>query len=559
MYFTRDRASLQHVYLSSRNQHEILPGEELYFEKSTKREHPAWNLLVIQVLETGPAGSQIITTSGVDKRLQIGDIFVISVDKGATFIACEAGRLRLEVLELEVELPADDWLHPSEWPLIRQSGQIPILAALLSYICERFETNDPSRSELAGESVNLFLKIFINDTRLPEGVTPAEEAYPDKLQRAIEIISAQAERVHSPPLSVPKLAREVELSTQHLYGLFNRYVGKGPAECLRRLRIRRACALLLSGKTPIKEIATQSGYPDPYQFSRVFKKEVGVSPRKFRNMKEFALPRHPFQVATDNDRTLACLDVIPKETGPITSPELLKDRLIELEKENAVHFPLVEKAAASRFVSLNLRKDANRYRNAKWESLFGYGLRLFHLPKSKATYHGIPFKFLRESVDRGEHGIIIMDSETPHLKASERPREVSYSLEGRFDAFYLLVLAGWAEMGKQVATVTACADGQAKAKQKLFTHDARNKGSKASPNRVLIQDWWPYFPQVNSTSSKKVIVLNQRNKLFGARFLYVVECKLKTPSSHIAELTITAEENTHSTLGILAISALKSH
>lgn len=53
-----------------------------------------------------------------------------------------------------------------------------------------------------------------------------------------------------------------------------------------QLRMRLACRLLdLSGK-PIKTVAMETGYRDPYYFSRVFKKSMGISPEKYRDIKK---------------------------------------------------------------------------------------------------------------------------------------------------------------------------------------------------------------------------------------------------------------------------------
>jgi len=53
-----------------------------------------------------------------------------------------------------------------------------------------------------------------------------------------------------------------------------------------QLKIRAACRLLdLSGKS-VKAVALETGYSDPYYFSRVFKKVMGISPEKYRAIKK---------------------------------------------------------------------------------------------------------------------------------------------------------------------------------------------------------------------------------------------------------------------------------
>lgn len=49
------------------------------------------------------------------------------------------------------------------------------------------------------------------------------------------------------------------------------------------LKIRQACRLLDLTEKPVKTIAVETGYRDPYYFSRVFKKTMGKSPEQYRN------------------------------------------------------------------------------------------------------------------------------------------------------------------------------------------------------------------------------------------------------------------------------------
>jgi YesN/AraC family two-component response regulator len=52
------------------------------------------------------------------------------------------------------------------------------------------------------------------------------------------------------------------------------------------LRMRLACRLLDLSPRPVKTVAHEVGYADPYYFSRVFKKSMGLSPEKYREIKK---------------------------------------------------------------------------------------------------------------------------------------------------------------------------------------------------------------------------------------------------------------------------------
>jgi transcriptional regulator GlxA family with amidase domain len=51
---------------------------------------------------------------------------------------------------------------------------------------------------------------------------------------------------------------------------------------LRKLRLARACSLLLSSDKSIGRVAAESGFVNQFHFSRIFKESMGVSPSDYR-------------------------------------------------------------------------------------------------------------------------------------------------------------------------------------------------------------------------------------------------------------------------------------
>lgn len=56
----------------------------------------------------------------------------------------------------------------------------------------------------------------------------------------------------------------------------------GPAEYILKYRIKIAEQMLLANDASVQQIAETVGIADPYYFSRVFKKQNGVSPTAYR-------------------------------------------------------------------------------------------------------------------------------------------------------------------------------------------------------------------------------------------------------------------------------------
>jgi AraC family transcriptional regulator, arabinose operon regulatory protein len=85
------------------------------------------------------------------------------------------------------------------------------------------------------------------------------------------------------PWRIAHLAQLCRLSEPHFYRRFKQATGSTPIDWLRRERINHARRRLLESNDPIKQIAEQVGYNDPFFFSRDFKRYTGVAPKNYRN------------------------------------------------------------------------------------------------------------------------------------------------------------------------------------------------------------------------------------------------------------------------------------
>jgi YesN/AraC family two-component response regulator len=85
------------------------------------------------------------------------------------------------------------------------------------------------------------------------------------------------------PVSLGHVASYVGLSERHLNRCFREELGVTAMTYLRRYRVRQARALLEEGDTTITEVALAVGFADSNYFARVFRREVGVSPRAYQH------------------------------------------------------------------------------------------------------------------------------------------------------------------------------------------------------------------------------------------------------------------------------------
>jgi AraC-like DNA-binding protein len=82
--------------------------------------------------------------------------------------------------------------------------------------------------------------------------------------------------------SVEELASQQHLSVSHYSRLFRAKTGSSPNQYFNQLKIQKSCQYLYFSDRNIKEICVELGFEDPYYFSRLFKKLIGISPANYK-------------------------------------------------------------------------------------------------------------------------------------------------------------------------------------------------------------------------------------------------------------------------------------
>jgi len=83
--------------------------------------------------------------------------------------------------------------------------------------------------------------------------------------------------------SVKEMARGIGISASHLRARFRASCGVSLGRHLRRLRMEKACGLLLLSSRRVSEIAEQCGFNSIFSFSRAFRTAYGISPMAYRS------------------------------------------------------------------------------------------------------------------------------------------------------------------------------------------------------------------------------------------------------------------------------------
>ncbi len=168
-----------------------------------------------------------------------------------------------------------NWIRGTDSPVIHLQRYEEVVACIEQLY--QYMGNVHARSELIAASGALSQLLCLIQFRMgtaePKGRT-AEEG----IQRSIDFMHKNLAKA----LKLGDLANIASMSPGHYGMLFRKSRNHTPADYFNRLKIQKACELLKITDRPIREISESVGFADPYYFSRLFKKVMGLSPRAYR-------------------------------------------------------------------------------------------------------------------------------------------------------------------------------------------------------------------------------------------------------------------------------------
>jgi transcriptional regulator GlxA family with amidase domain len=117
------------------------------------------------------------------------------------------------------------------------------------------------------------------DSQLPYMVRWNRQEHGDRVvQKAQELLAADPRK----PVSLPEVAASCGVSPRTLLRRFRTAVGQTPGEYLQGVRIEQAKDLLERTDRTVEEIVAEVGYDDSRSFRRLFRRHVGISPKRYR-------------------------------------------------------------------------------------------------------------------------------------------------------------------------------------------------------------------------------------------------------------------------------------
>jgi AraC-like DNA-binding protein/quercetin dioxygenase-like cupin family protein len=225
------------------------------------------------------AGQGLLILAGKEHRLSAGDVFTYGpgvrheIQSDAKhplvkYFVDFTGRRASQLLKGSG--PKIGWLvQTSNPPDIRRLYEELISAGLRS---------TPYRQSICSVVLE-HLILRISETAVAPGTvgTVAFETY----QRCHQFITSNYLQF----TGLTEIAESCQLDAAYLCRLFRRFDHESPYQYLTRLKMIHAAERLQVPGVLVKQVADQLGFGDAFQFSRSFKKVLGVSPKKFVAMR----------------------------------------------------------------------------------------------------------------------------------------------------------------------------------------------------------------------------------------------------------------------------------
>ncbi len=180
------------------------------------------------------------------------------------------------------------------------------LASAYSQLHGKIGVIDPSSNSRIRDRNNLFEEIFTTLDRglnadslryasalfhhylatlilLPEYRAGTGNADPDDIvDAAIHFLEENVEK----NITLQQIADYSGLSASYLSAVFKKRTGHSPISFFNHLKIRHSCRLLTDTDMKMNTICHKVGISDPYYFSRLFSKIIGMSPSEYRRRSE---------------------------------------------------------------------------------------------------------------------------------------------------------------------------------------------------------------------------------------------------------------------------------
>ena len=220
-------------------------------------------------------GAMHSVVNGQDLLLKQGDLVIYGPDQWHMQYA-EIG-VAPRYVTISFELSGVDLT-----PLLNRRFAAPqnVVKVLQNMLREQ-ERMDAYSNEIILANLKVLLLLLLRETVAPRGgklqTSNAIHAENEIICQAQQYISTHIRE----KLSVPLVARQVDVSPSYLTALFHKNLQISPGEYIRRIKLQESKQMIRENNLNFTEIAAELQYSTVHHFSRQFKEKFGITPTEY--------------------------------------------------------------------------------------------------------------------------------------------------------------------------------------------------------------------------------------------------------------------------------------
>ena len=167
-------------------------------------------------------------------------------------------------------------------PLLNRKFTAPqSVVTLLQNMLQEQERMDAYSNDMILYQLNLLLLRLQREAASPKAgklqTSNAVHSENEIIRQAQQYISAHIRE----KLSVPLVARQVDVSPSYLTALFHKNLQISPGEYIRRIKLQESKQMIRENNLNFTEIAAELQYSTVHHFSRQFKEKFGITPTEY--------------------------------------------------------------------------------------------------------------------------------------------------------------------------------------------------------------------------------------------------------------------------------------
>ena len=220
-------------------------------------------------------GSLHSVADGQDQLLKQGDMVLYAPDQWHMQYSDMDVAPRFVTIIFDVDGDALEPLYNRKFTIPQKALQ------LLRKMLREQEQLDEFSNDMIIAQLNMLLLELLRDAKTPGGVklqaSNAVHSENEIIRKAQQYISTHIRE----KLSVPLVARQVDVSPSYLTALFHKNLQISPGEYIRRIKLQESKQMIRENNLNFTEIAAALQYSTVHHFSRQFKEKFGITPTEY--------------------------------------------------------------------------------------------------------------------------------------------------------------------------------------------------------------------------------------------------------------------------------------